>query len=145
MTSTMTSNKPYFIRALFDWIVDNNLTPYLLVDATHPDVEVPLEFVNGGRIILNIDPKACRGLHLDNDRIVFTAKFSGQTTQISLSPGAVLAVYAKENGRGMEFDVEYDTVPPKKTATPTSQAKAKVKPFLKLVSDNDKPSDPDDK
>ena len=141
----MTSNKPYFIRALFEWIVDNDLTPYLLVDAMHPDVEVPLEFVNGGRIILNIDPKACRGLHLNNDRIVFTAKFSGQTTQISLSPGAVLAVYAKENGRGMEFDVEYDTVPPKKTATPTSQAKAKVKPFLKLVSDNDKPSDPDDK
>ncbi|NDH67453.1 MAG: ClpXP protease specificity-enhancing factor [Gammaproteobacteria bacterium] len=141
----MTSNKPYFIRALFDWIVDNDFTPYLLVDAMHPDVEVPLEFVNGGRIILNIDPKACRGLHLNNDRIVFTAKFSGQTTQISLSPGAVLAVYAKENGRGMEFDVEYDTVPPKKTATPTSQAKAKVKPFLKLVSDNDKPSDPDDK
>ncbi|MCX7119145.1 MAG: ClpXP protease specificity-enhancing factor [Gammaproteobacteria bacterium] len=145
MASPMTSNKPYFIRALFDWIVDNDFTPYLLVDAMHPDVEVPLEFVNGGRIILNIDPKACRGLHLNNDRIVFTAKFSGQTTQISLSPGAVLAVYAKENGRGMEFDVEYDTVPPKKTATPTSQAKAKVKPFLKLVSDNDKPSDPDDK
>ena len=145
MASPMTSNKPYFIRALFDWIVDNDFTPYLLVDAMHPDVEVPLEFVNGGRIFLNIDPKACRGLHLNNDRIVFTAKFSGQTTQISLSPGAVLAVYAKENGRGMEFDVEYDTVPPKKTATPTSQAKAKVKPFLKLVSDNDKPSDPDDK
>ncbi|MBP6919184.1 MAG: ClpXP protease specificity-enhancing factor [Legionellaceae bacterium] len=141
----MTSNKPYFIRALFDWIVDNDLTPYLLVDAMHPDVEVPLEFVNGGRIILNIDPKACRGLHLNNDRIVFTAKFSGQTTQISLSPGAVLAVYAKENGRGMEFDVEYETVPPKKTSPPTTQAKAKVKPFLKLVSDNDKPSDPDDK
>lgn len=142
MTSPMTSNKPYFIRALFDWIVDNNCTPYLLVDATHPQVEVPQEFVSGGRIILNIDPKACRGLHLDNDRIIFTAKFSGQTTQISLSPGAVLAVYAKENGRGMEFEVEYDTdAPPPVAGRQTSQTKGKVKPFLKLVTDNHKPSD----
>lgn len=136
MASTMTSNKPYFIRALFDWIVDNDMTPYLLVDAMHPDVEVPQDFVNGGRIILNIAPKACRGLHLNNDRIVFTAKFSGYTTQISLSPGAVLAVYAKENGRGMEFEVEYDTAPPQKASPPASQTKGKVKPFLKLVSDS---------
>ncbi len=135
---SMTSNKPYFIRALFDWIVDNELTPYLLVDAAHPDVEVPQEFVNGGRIVLNISPKACRGLHLENDRIIFTARFSGQTTQISLSPGAVLAVYAKENGRGMEFDVEYDTVS-SKSSVPTKTT-AKVKPFLKLVTDN-KPKD----
>jgi len=134
----MTSNKPYFIRSLFDWIVDNDLTPYLLVDAAHPDVEVPQAFVNDGRIILNISPKACRGLHLDNDRIIFTARFSGQTTQISLSPGAVLAVYAKENGRGMEFELEYHT--PTKTEQAPSQTKSKVKPFLKLVQD-DKPSD----
>lgn len=138
--STMTSNKPYFIRALFDWIVDNDLTPYLLVDAMHPDVEVPQDFVNGGRIILNISPKACRGLHLGNDRIVFTAKFSGQTTQLAVSPGAVLAVYAKENGRGMEFEVEYDTAPPQ-TNPPSQQTKSNVKPFLKLVKDDSKPSD----
>ena len=144
MTSSMSSNKPYFIRALFDWIVDNDLTPYLLVDATHPNVEVPQDFVNGGRIILNIAPKACRGLNLNNDRIVFTAKFSGQTTQISLSPGAVLALYAKENGRGMEFEVEYETDATKHSTTP-AQTRANVKPFLKLVSDNYKSSDQDDK
>ena len=145
MTSTMTSNKPYFIRALFDWITDNDLTPYLLVDAMHPDVEVPQDFVNGGRIILNISPKACRGLHLSNDRIIFTAKFSGHTTQISLSPGAVLAVYAKENGRSMEFEVEYGTDTPASQASATTQTKAKVKPFLKLVTDNKHLSDSDDK
>lgn len=132
--SMMTSNKPYFIRALFDWIVDNDMTPYLLVDALHPDVEVPQDFVNGGRIVLNIAPKACRGLHLENHRIIFTARFSGQVTQISLSPAAVLAIYAKENGRGMEFDVEYDTLP--STAHAPSQTKSNVKPFLKLVTDN---------
>ena len=136
---SMTSNKPYFIRALYDWIVDNDLTPYLLVDAEHPDVEVPQEFVSAGRIVLNVCPKACRGLHLDNDKIIFTARFSGKSTQIALSPAAVLAIYAKENGRGMEFDVEYDVLPPK--ANTPSQTKSKVKPFLKLVSDNNKPTD----
>ena len=99
----MTSNKPYFIRAIYDWVVDNELTPYLLVNAEHPDAEVPQEFVSNGRIVLNISPDACRGLHLENDRIVFTARFSGQVTQVVLSPSAVLAIYAKENGRGMEF------------------------------------------
>ena len=65
----MTSNRPYLIRAMFDWIVDNDLTPYLLVNADYPGVEVPMEHVNEGRIVLNISPKACRGLHLGNDRI----------------------------------------------------------------------------
>ncbi|HVT61974.1 MAG TPA: ClpXP protease specificity-enhancing factor [Legionellaceae bacterium] len=134
---SMSSNKPYFIRALFDWIVDNDLTPYLLVDAMHPSVEVPQEFVSGGRIVLNISPKACRGLHLENDRIIFTARFSGQTTQISLAPGAVMAVYAKENGRGMEFEVEYEEDEPSKpiASMASTQPKSKTKPFLKLVKD----------
>lgn len=134
----MTSNKPYFIRAVYDWIVDNDLTPYLLVNAEHPDVEVPFEFVNDGRIVLNISPKACRGLHLENDRILFTARFSGQTTQIFIVPAAVLAVYAKENGRGMEFGPEYDepTAPPVTKDTQSSQTKSRAKPFLTLVKDN---------
>ena len=128
---TMTSNKPYFIRAVYDWVVDNDLTPYLLVNAEYPDVEVPLEYVNEGRIVLNISPRACRGLHLENDRIVFTARFSGRTTQVFLSPGAVLAVYAKENGRGMEFGEEYDEPSsPPKSATPS---KVRNKPTLTLV------------
>jgi stringent starvation protein B len=134
---TMTSNKPYFIRAVYDWVVDNDLTPYLLVNAEYPEVEVPQEYVNGGRIVLNISPKACRGLHLENDRIVFTARFSGRTTQVFLSPAAVLAIYAKENGRGMEFGEEYDEPPPK------SEKPVQVirnKPALKLVK-NDQPPD----
>ncbi|MFZ4076390.1 MAG: ClpXP protease specificity-enhancing factor [Legionellaceae bacterium] len=132
----MTSNKPYLIRAMYDWIVDNNLTPYLLVDAEYPGVEVPQEHVNGGRIILNISPKSCRGLHLDNDRILFTTRFSGQTMQLFLTPGAVLAIYAKENGRGMEFGEDYDP-PPSGTEAPTmgeaASRSSKSKPALKLV------------
>ena len=134
---TMTSNKPYFIRAIYDWIVDNDLTPYLLVDAEHPDVEVPQDFVNAGRIVLNISPKACRGLHLENDRILFTARFSGQTKQIFLAPAAVMAVYAKENGRGMEFGPEYDepTAPPVASDS-SSRTKSRAKPVLTLVKDD---------
>ena len=137
---TMTSNKPYFIRAIYDWIVDNDLTPYLLVNAEYPDVEVPQEHVNSGRIVLNVSPKACRGLHLENDRIVFTARFSGRTTQIFVSPAAVLAIYAKENGRGMEFGAEYDEPPLLPSTTSDVPAKARNKPALKLVK-QDKPRD----
>jgi stringent starvation protein B len=137
----MTSNKPYFIRAVYEWVVDNELTPYLLVDAQHPDVQVPQEFVNNGRIILNISPRACRGLHIENDKIVFTARFSGQTFQIYVDPSAVLAVYAKENGRGMEFGPEYNepTAPPVISKSISKDTKNK-KPFLTLVK-NEKHKD----
>ena len=130
---SMTSNKPYLIRAMYDWIVDNDLTPYLLVNAEYPRVEVPQEYVNGGRIILNISPKSCRGLHLENDRIVFTTRFSGQTMQISMHPGAVLAIYAKENGRGMEFGEDYDPPPAEDQAEEQSTTRRRGKPDLKLV------------
>lgn len=132
----MTSNKPYFIRAVYEWIVDNEMTPYLLVNAEHPNVEVPQNFVNSGRIILNISPKACRGLHLENDRILFTARFSGQTTQITLTPEAVLAIYAKENGRGMEFGSEYDEPSAPPVTSKASSSTRSGKPFLTLVKDN---------
>ena len=131
---TMSSNRPYLIRAIYDWIVDNDLTPYLLVNAEYPGVEVPQEHVSGGRIVLNVSPKACRGLHMENDRIVFTARFSGLPTQIFVRPEAVLAIYAKENGRGMEFGDEYDgQPPPSPPVTASSDKKIRNKPALKLV------------
>ncbi|MGQ3892125.1 ClpXP protease specificity-enhancing factor [Legionella sp. CNM-4043-24] len=129
----MTSNKPYLIRAIYDWIVDNSLTPYILVNAEYPGVEVPQEHVNNGKIVLNISPQACRGLHLDNDKIVFTARFSGLTVQIFVLPGAVLAIYAKENGRGMEFGEEYNEPPPPETTSITDAARKRNKPALTLV------------
>jgi stringent starvation protein B len=129
----MTSNKPYLIRAIYDWIVDNNLTPHLLVNAEYPGVQVPQEHVNNGRIVLNISPQACRGLHLENDRIVFTARFSGVTIQIYVVPAAVFAIYAKENGRGMEFGEEYNEPPPSNPNEKGSELKGRNKPALKLV------------
>lgn len=127
----MTSSRPHLIRAIYDWIVENRLTPYILVNAEYPGVEIPQEFVTAGRVILNISPESCRGLHLDNDRIVLTTRFSGRTVQLALSPGAVLAIYAKENGRGMEFSEEDGDFPPAGDSS-GSGAQGK-KPSLRLV------------
>lgn len=131
--TTMTSNKPYLIRAIYDWIVDNEQTPYLLVNADYPGVQVPQEHVQNGKIVLNISPRACRGLHLENDRIVFTARFSGLSVQIFVVPSAVLAIYAKENGRGMEFGPEYGDEPPPKSSGTPSENKGRGRPSLTLV------------
>lgn len=130
---SMTSAKPHLVRAMYDWIVDNALTPYLVVNATWPGVQVPEEHVIDGRIILNISPQACRGLHLENDKIIFTARFSGMTTQIFVPPAAVLAIYAKENGRGMEFGEEYDEPPPTTPVVSDTQGASRMRPSLKLV------------
>lgn len=142
----MTPNKPYFIRAVYDWIIENGATPYLLVDATMPMVEVPQAFVNNGQIILDISPSASRGLHLGNDRIIFTAKFSGISTQIVIHPAAVLAIYAQENGRGMEFGPEFnqgfafEDVPDDAPLTSTHKlsGKERKRPVLTLVDSEDK-------
>lgn len=135
MMIPMTSSKPYLIRAIYQWIVDNELTPYILVNAEADEVQVPLEHVSGGRIILNISPKACKGLLLENNKILFTARFSGQAIQIFVPPYAVLAIYAKENGRGMEFPEEDGMPPPphNKQDAASSERKNGKKPQLKLV------------
>ncbi len=137
----MHSIKPYYIRARYDWIVDHGLTPYLLVNADYPDLDIPWEHVKEGRIVLNISPKACRGLHLENDRIIFSARFSGKTMQIYLHPGAVLAIYAQENGEGQEFiGREYEMPVSLSARTMTGQKKpvSATKPALTLVK-QDKP------
>jgi len=128
---TMTSNKPYLIRAFYDWIVDNELTPYIMVDASYKGVQVPNEHVRNGCIVLNISPSATRGLLLENDRIVFSARFSGKTEQVFVLPAAVLEIYAKENGRGIAFAIEEEEEPP---PTPSdAESATKSKPSLKLV------------
>ena len=102
----MTSNKPYLIRALYDWICDNHYTPHLLVDTSGEELNVPMEFVEDNRIVLNISPSAVRDLDLSNDFINFKARFSGQSMNVYFPASAVLAIYARENGRGMIFPEE---------------------------------------
>lgn len=102
----MTSNKPYFIRALYDWILDNDCTPYIVVDATLPYVDVPEKFIVEGRIILNVLPSAINDLILGDEWISFSARFSGIVHEINFPIGAVTAIYAQENGEGMGFQTE---------------------------------------
>jgi len=102
----MNSSRPYLLRALLDWISDNGQTAHLLVDATLPGVVVPSQFVQDGKITLNIGPAAVQGLEMGNEWISFSARFAGKPMQVSVPVGAVLAIYARENGQGMMFGNE---------------------------------------
>lgn len=128
----MTSNRPYLIRALYEWLVDNDLTPYLLVDANRDSVHVPSRYVEEGRIVLNVSPSAVRDLTLGNELIAFEARFGGSAFAISLPPDAVLGVYARENGKGMLFPDEDvgEPKPPKPDQPPPSPG---GRPALKVV------------
>ena len=130
--SGMTSNRPYLIRALYDWIVDNDLTPHLLVNADAKDVVVPLQFVDNGRIVLIVSPAAVRELELSNDAIMFEARFGGIPMTVNVPPSAVLGLYAKENGRGMLFpeDDQDGEQPPDEPTPPTPGGK---RPKLKVI------------
>lgn len=110
--SEMTPNKPYMIRAIHEWILDNDCTPYLVIAADFPGVEVPRQFVRDGQITLNIAPTAVRDLELDNNLVEFSARFGGVPTQLRAPMPAIMAIFAKENGQGMGFDVEPPTDPP---------------------------------
>jgi len=99
----MTSNKPYLIRALNEWILNNEMTPFLLVDVNVEGVVVPQQHIRDGKIILNIAPAAVQEFAIENEWIYFSARFSSQAFMINVPINAVLAIYAKENGRGMMF------------------------------------------
>ncbi|MGF1725814.1 ClpXP protease specificity-enhancing factor [Photobacterium nomapromontoriensis] len=103
---SMTPRRPYLLRAFYDWLVDNDLTPHLVVDATLPGVKVPMEFVSDGQIVLNIAPRAVGNLELGNEAISFSARFSGRPHTVIVPLYAALAIYARENGAGTMFEPE---------------------------------------
>lgn len=108
----MTSNRPYLLRALYQWITDNELTPHILVDAEVDGVVVPEHTIQKGKVVLNIAEGATEHLLLDNEIIDFNARFSGQPYKIVIPMGAVIAIYARENGQGMMFAQEDSDPPP---------------------------------
>jgi len=127
----MTPMRPYLLRAMHEWIMDNGLTPYLLVNADHEEAKVPRQYVEDGKIILNISPTAVQGLTLNNDWVSFRTRFSGQPFSVFVPAIAVLAVYAKENGKGMFFQPEESD---EQTAeSPPPRPPRRSKPVLKLV------------
>jgi stringent starvation protein B len=131
----MTPNRPYLVRALYDWILDNGMTPHLLVDATKPDAVLPGQFIQDGKIVLNISPSAVRGLVLGNERIAFNARFAGTPMDVSVPAEAVMGIYARENGRGMLFPDE-EPQPEHQAGTddePEPPEPPRERPTLKVV------------
>ena len=139
----MHSNRPYLLKAFFDWIVDNQCTPYIIVDAYHEGVEVPQEFVKDGQIVLNIAPRAVSDFVINDVAVEFSTRFNGMPINLYLPTLSIIGIYAQENGKGMMFEheegVEPPPMPPKivkgnsnstpnKTALPT-----KLKPSLRVV------------
>lgn len=111
----MSSHRPYLLRALVEWINDNGMTPHLMVDAGVPGVQVPASAVKDERVVLNIAERAVMRLHIDNDAVSFTARFSGVSFPVNVPIAAVLAVYARETGQGMALP---DDIPGAESATP---------------------------
>ncbi len=104
--SQLSPRRPYLLRAFYDWLLDNQLTPHLVVDITLPGVEVPMEYARDGQIVLNIAPRAVGNLELANDEVRFNARFGGVPRQVYVPMGAVMAIYARENGAGTMFEPE---------------------------------------
>jgi stringent starvation protein B len=124
----MTSSQPYLLRAMYQWIIDNDMTPQLLVDAGHDGVQVPRQYVREGKIVLNIAPRSVRDLELGNDRVSFSARFGGRAFDVIVPVAAVRAIYARESGKGMMFVADNpDTDPPQSRSGGTPQ------PRLRLV------------
>jgi stringent starvation protein B len=102
----MTPSRPYLIRSLYEWILDNGMTPYLLVDVASDEVIVPQQYVENGRIVLNVNASAVQNLQLGNELVELDARFSGKPMHVSVPVMSVMAIYARENGKGMVFTEE---------------------------------------
>ncbi|WP_034917334.1 MULTISPECIES: ClpXP protease specificity-enhancing factor [Erwinia] len=105
-TTQLSGRRPYLLRAFYDWLLDNQLTPHLVVDINLPGVMVPLEYARDGQIVLNIAPRAVGNLALGNDEVSFNARFGGVPRQVTVPMAAIMAIYARENGAGTMFEPE---------------------------------------
>jgi stringent starvation protein B len=137
---SMTSHRPYLVRALNEWILENNCTPYILVNAYESGVQVPQSFVKDGQIVLNISPIAVQGLLISNEGIEFNGRFGGIPTRVYVPTAAIMGIYARENGQGMIFEADEPVPEPPgdKPAQPKAKTtsiigKSKGKPSLRVV------------
>ncbi len=124
---SMTTSRPYLVRALYDWIIDNDCTPFVLVDASADNVEVPQQYVKNGQIVLNISPVAVMGLDLGNQAVSFNGRFGGQPMDVFVPIEAVMGIYARENGQGMVFEMQ-EPEPPAPDDDPTGEGSGGDKP-----------------
>lgn len=140
----MTSTRPYLIRAFYDWIVDNNCTPHVVVNASFAGVDVPREYVDNGQIVLNVSVSAVQALTLGDEAIEFQARFGGKICKIYAPIGSILAIYAKENGRGMVFAEEETLEEESETGEGVTDQGSQA-PALTLAENKSKPKTDDDK
>jgi stringent starvation protein B len=112
----MTSHRPYLLRALWEWIADNGMTPHLLVDATRPGVRVPAHTIKDGKVVLNIADRAVARLEMGNEAVSFSARFAGASHSVVVPVAAILAIYARETGQGMALPEEMGATPPPQDA-----------------------------
>ena len=108
----MTPTRPYLVRAFYDWINDNECTPYIVVNAMYEGALIPQEYVEGGQIVLNISISAVQAFNMNNEGIEFSARFGGVARSIYVPMMSIMAIYARENGRGMVFSEEDGETPP---------------------------------
>ena len=102
----MTSRKPYLIRGLYEWLLDNEVTPYILVDAGHEQIAIPKGIATDGKVVLNLAPGAIQNLEMTNQHLSFSARFNGVAEDLYCPMDSVLAIYARENGEGMMFSID---------------------------------------
>ncbi|MFZ5757837.1 MAG: ClpXP protease specificity-enhancing factor [Pseudomonadota bacterium] len=127
----MTPTRPYLVRAFYDWILDNGMTPYMLVDATVDGTFVPASYVRDGRIVLNVAPAAVTELHLGVTHVSFSARFGGVAQLIRLPVASIMAIYARENGQGMFFGNEDEEVVDEPGQRPAEPVRGR--PALRVV------------
>ena len=128
----MTSPRPYFVRALIDWIVDNDCTPFVTILSDAEGVTVPPGIAKDGRVVLNLSASATRNLEISNDRLTVDCRFGGQPFHVTAPMGAVVAVFARENGEGMAFEPDAtDSPPPSPAPTDGDPTDAAPKPRRK--------------
>ncbi len=137
MSESMTSTKPYIVRAFYDWISDNQLTPYITVDVNVYGVLVPMAYVNDGQITLNISSSAIGAISMAGEQIDFSARFGGKLETLVIPYGAISAIYAKENGAGTSLAIEHpevEDIPEEGSPTVLSTIKSDDKAMTKPKS-----------
>lgn len=130
----MTPSRPYLLRALYDWMLDNKVVPYLMVNAEYPGVNVPKQYVQEGRIVLDISPSAVRNLEIQNEYVCFDARFNGIAMQVDVPMGGVLGIFVQGEGHGMVFtDDDLYRNHPRDPNGPPSSPTGDGRPHLKVV------------
>lgn len=141
---SLTPTRPYLARAIYDWICDNGLTPYLLVDTTQKFVQVPQQHIKDGQIVLNIAPHAVHQFHMESEAVHFSARFGGVSQDIYVPMYSIIGIYSRENGQGLFFDPqEYEgrltndqlDAHPETQPTSETQNEVKKKPSLRVLED----------